>query len=114
MGGSTARTRRGRAPAFIGPIVTLAGPTPPRPERGGRYLTAPYPRFGMTAHDPLLTELDRDQTSESGSLFLKLIADYLAESTSGEGPVSTRLTPEELAARFDEPMPAAGRPLLGG
>ena len=65
----------------------------------------------MTAHDPLLTELDRDQTSESGSLFLKLIADYLAESTRGEGPVSTRLTPEELAARFDEPMPAAGRPL---
>ena len=65
----------------------------------------------MTEHDPLLAELDRDQGRESGALFLDLIARYLAESTSGDAPVATRLSPEVLAERFDEPMPATGKPL---
>ena len=61
--------------------------------------------------DPLLAPLDADQTREAGEQFLDLVARYLAETSRGEGPVSTRLTPEELAARFDEPLPANGRPL---
>jgi glutamate/tyrosine decarboxylase-like PLP-dependent enzyme len=65
----------------------------------------------MTAPDPLLTELDHDITAESGARFLDLVARYLEETAHGQGPVSTRLTPEELDARFNEPMPAAGRSL---
>src|SRR5262245_29595197 len=65
----------------------------------------------MPSPDPLLTELDRDQTLESGRLFLDLIARYLGESSLGETPVSTRFSTEELAARFDEPLPQSGKPL---
>lgn len=61
--------------------------------------------------DPLLSPLDADQTREAGEQFLNLVASYLDETSRGEGPVGTRQTPEELAARFDEPMPAGGRPL---
>jgi glutamate/tyrosine decarboxylase-like PLP-dependent enzyme len=61
--------------------------------------------------DPLLAPLDADQTRAAGEQFLTLVARYLDETARGEGPVGTRHTPEELAARFDEPMPAAGRPL---
>ena len=61
--------------------------------------------------DPLLAPLDADQTREAGAQFLDLVARYLAETSRGEGPVSTRLTPEELAARFAEPLPVSGRPL---
>jgi glutamate/tyrosine decarboxylase-like PLP-dependent enzyme len=61
--------------------------------------------------DPLLAPLDADQTREAGAQFLDLVVRYLAETSSGEGPVSTRLMPEELAARFNEPLPATGRPL---
>lgn len=66
----------------------------------------------MTAPDPLLAELDRDITPEAGARFLDLVARYLAQTSSGEGPVSTRLTPEELDARFNEAMPETGRPLV--
>ena len=61
--------------------------------------------------DPLLAPLDADQTREAGAQFLDLVVRYLAETSRGEGPVSTRLTPEELAARFAEPLPVSGRPL---
>ncbi len=61
--------------------------------------------------DTILTDLDADSTRESGGLFLDLVARYLASTARGEGPVSTSLSPEDLARRFDEPLPREGRPL---
>jgi L-2,4-diaminobutyrate decarboxylase len=40
-----------------------------------------------------------------------VVTDFLAATRDGEGPVSTAHTPEELAARFDEPLPLVGAPL---
>ena len=61
--------------------------------------------------DSILHDIDADSTRESGALFLDLVARYLASTAGGEGPVSTALTPVELARRFDEPLPREGRPL---
>jgi L-2,4-diaminobutyrate decarboxylase len=61
--------------------------------------------------DPLLAPLDADSSHEAGALFLDLVVRYLASTARGEGPVSTSLSPAELDARFDEPMPHHGRPL---
>ena len=61
--------------------------------------------------DTILSALDADSTRESGGLFLDLVARYLASTARGEGPVSTSLSPEDLARRFDEPLPREGRPL---
>ncbi|MDQ3388946.1 MAG: pyridoxal-dependent decarboxylase, partial [Gemmatimonadota bacterium] len=62
-------------------------------------------------HDQLLAELERDARSEAGAGFLELIADYFAETGAGDGPVSSTRSPEEIAARFDEPLPRRGRRL---
>ncbi len=65
----------------------------------------------MPDHDPLLAPLDADASPEAGALFLDLVARYLARTARGEGPVSTALGPEELAARFAGPLPTGGQPL---
>jgi L-2,4-diaminobutyrate decarboxylase len=65
----------------------------------------------MPQPDPLLAPLDADQSRETAGLFVDLIANYLSETAAGEGPVSTRQTPEQLAARFNEPLPRDGRPM---
>ena len=59
----------------------------------------------------ILSELDTDTRAEAAALFTQLAVAYLAETRSGEGPVSTGLAPDEIAARFDEPMPRGGMPL---
>ena len=56
-------------------------------------------------------QLDADSTRESGSLFVDLVARHLEETRTGTGPVSTSLTPEEIARRFDEPLPRKGTTL---
>lgn len=65
----------------------------------------------MPIPDPLLAPLDDDASAETGALFVDLIAGYLAETHAGEGAVSTTRAPADLAARFAEPLPRAGRPL---
>lgn len=50
-------------------------------------------------------------TLEAGGPFLKIAADYFAQTKTGEGPVSTLLDKQTLAARFDEPMPMGIKPL---
>lgn len=59
----------------------------------------------------LLAALEADTTFEAGSPFLKIAADYFQRTRSGEGPVSTRLSKREIAARFDEPIPQGMTPL---
>ena len=62
-------------------------------------------------HSDLHFELDSDSTRDAGSLFVDLVVRHLEETRAGTGPVSTSLTPEELARRFDEPLPRKGRTL---
>jgi L-2,4-diaminobutyrate decarboxylase len=59
----------------------------------------------------LLAELESDMDRAAASLFTSLAADYLADTRTAGGPVSTPRAPAELAARFDESMPLEGRPL---
>ena len=59
----------------------------------------------------ILNEIERDMAREEGERFLHVVADYLARTRTGDGPVSTPHTPAELTARFAEPMPRTGTPL---
>ena len=59
----------------------------------------------------LLAELERDTSPEAAAAFTALAARYFAETRAELGPVSTPHAPAALAARFAEPLPAAGRPL---
>ncbi|MFW6205845.1 MAG: pyridoxal phosphate-dependent decarboxylase family protein, partial [Gemmatimonadota bacterium] len=49
-----------------------------------------------------------DEFRTAGHRLIDDMADYLA--TVDDRPVSTPLAPSELAARFDDPLPRAGRP----
>ncbi len=59
----------------------------------------------------LLAALEADTSFEAGAHFLKIASDYFARTRTGEGPVSTRLSKREIAARFDEPIPMGMTPL---
>lgn len=59
----------------------------------------------------ILDELAADEGTEAGAQFLGIATRYFARVRSGEGQVSTPLSPAEIASRFDEPMPVEGRPL---
>jgi hypothetical protein len=61
--------------------------------------------------DALLAAIEDDTGAAAAGALTRLAVEYFAATRGGEGPVSTALRPEELAARFDEPLPAAGRPL---
>ncbi|MBL8977073.1 MAG: pyridoxal-dependent decarboxylase [Gemmatimonadetes bacterium] len=65
----------------------------------------------MPDRDPLLDALDADATREAGARFLDLVARYLETTGRGDGPVSTAQSPQDIAARFDGPLPAGGAPL---
>ncbi|MCU0255739.1 MAG: pyridoxal-dependent decarboxylase, partial [Vicinamibacterales bacterium] len=66
----------------------------------------------MTPRLPnLLAELELDAGADAAGAFMALVTGYFAETRLGEGPVSTARTPDELAARFREPLPLEGRPL---
>lgn len=59
----------------------------------------------------ILAALEEDLEPHAAHLILDLATAYLALTRSGDGPVSTSLPPRDIADRFDEPMPQAGRPL---
>jgi L-2,4-diaminobutyrate decarboxylase len=61
-------------------------------------------------HD-ILNEIAIDSSRDSGALFLEMVARYLEETRAENGPVSTALSANRVAQRFDEPMPREGRPL---
>ncbi len=65
----------------------------------------------MPPHDPLFDALADDASAEAGASVLALVARYLARATGGEGPVTSLHTADQLAARFDGPLPAGGLPL---
>ena len=55
--------------------------------------------------------LESDSSRESGTLFVELVARYLSETRAEAGPVSTALSVEQIAERFDEAMPRKGKAL---
>lgn len=59
----------------------------------------------------LLAALESDTTLDAAGPFMRIAAEHFATTRTGEGPVSTALTPEAIAARFDEPLPMGMRPL---
>src|SRR5579875_1533923 len=67
------------------------------------------PKQMTTDHPDVLAALERDTGADVAAQFTELAADYLARTRTGEGAVSTRRTPDEIAARFDEPLPRRGR-----
>lgn len=58
-----------------------------------------------------LLALEEDMEADAGRLFVDLVAAYFAATRDGSGRVSTGRSADELAARFAEPLPAAGQPL---
>jgi L-2,4-diaminobutyrate decarboxylase len=65
--------------------------------------------WGMP-HD-ILAQLEADAAGDATRLFHALAVQYLAETRAGDGAVSTPRTAAELAERFREPLPRAGRAL---
>jgi L-2,4-diaminobutyrate decarboxylase len=60
---------------------------------------------------PVFADIERDADASVAEAFARLTAGYFATTRTGEGPVSTGRTPEELERRFEEPLPRSGRPL---
>jgi L-2,4-diaminobutyrate decarboxylase len=59
----------------------------------------------------ILSRLEADADAAVGRAFVALAAEYFARTRNRDGRVSTPHTPAGLAARFDEPLPTAGRDL---
>jgi len=57
------------------------------------------------SHHPVLSDIERDAGLEVAEAFARVVSRYLALTRDGSGPVSTPLTAEDLARRFDEPLP---------
>ena len=64
----------------------------------------------MTFSDPRAA-FAADASAEVASAFAGTILRFLHESAAGELPVAPAATPAQIAQRFDEPLPRAGRPL---
>jgi glutamate/tyrosine decarboxylase-like PLP-dependent enzyme len=57
---------------------------------------------------PILDAIESDADASVGRAFAEVIAGYLADTRDRSSRVSTNLTPEAMAARFDEPLPRDG------
>ncbi|MFN8573178.1 MAG: pyridoxal-dependent decarboxylase [Gemmatimonadaceae bacterium] len=65
----------------------------------------------VTDHDAVLDAFRADASLDAGRQFLELIVRYLDQTSRGEAPVSTRLSAEEVASHFAEPLPTGVQPL---
>jgi L-2,4-diaminobutyrate decarboxylase len=61
--------------------------------------------------EDILAELEADTSLAVGEQFAAVTARYFESTRDGKGQVSTPLSPEELARRFDEDFPRQGRPV---
>ena len=66
--------------------------------------------MGAPLH-PVFADLETDAEAAAAEAFLRLAVDHYAATRSDDARVSTALGPDDLAARFDEPLPATGRSL---
>ena len=58
--------------------------------------------------DDILKSIEDDASPETAAAFIRLATDYLKQTRTGEGPVSSTHAPTVLAARFAEPLPVRG------
>ena len=66
----------------------------------------------MTDPTPaVLEEYEADAGPDAAAAFLRLAVDHYARSAADDARVSTSLSPEEIAALFDEPLPRRGQGL---
>ncbi len=63
------------------------------------------------SNDSLLALFEADTSLAAAQPILALVAQYLADTRSGDGPVSTARSAQEVADRLAGPMPRSGRPL---
>ena len=61
--------------------------------------------------DDVLATLERDASPAAALAVTSLVTRYFESTRLGEGPVSSGAAPNEVAARFDEPMPEQGTEL---
>ena len=61
----------------------------------------------------VLADLEGDARPEAAEAFLRLAVGHYAATASDDARVSTALSPEEIAALFDEPLPRDGGSLDG-
>src|SRR6059058_4633618 len=61
--------------------------------------------------DDILAELEGDTSLDVGQQFAAVTARYLESTRSAKGQVSTPLAADELESRFDEDLPADGKPV---
>ena len=61
--------------------------------------------------DDVMRELERDAAPDAAARVIGLATEYFDVTRRAEGPVSSGVAPNEVEARFDEPMPETGRPL---
>ena len=59
----------------------------------------------------VFSALEEDALAPAAEAFSRIAVDYFARTREGGGRVSTALGPDDLARRFDEPLPREGRPL---
>jgi L-2,4-diaminobutyrate decarboxylase len=57
------------------------------------------------SHHLVLSDIERDSSLEVAEAFARLVSRYFESTRDASGPVSTPLSAEELARRFDEPLP---------
>jgi L-2,4-diaminobutyrate decarboxylase len=67
------------------------------------------PANGSSGPPDILAMIERDCDASVGRAFVAVAADYFEQTRSRDGRVSTAHTPAGLSARFDEPLPRAGR-----
>jgi len=65
----------------------------------------------MSHPHPVFDLLEQDAGRDAAHVFANLASDYLTGTRDGSGPVSTSLTPDEIAERFAEPLPVGARDL---
>ena len=94
------------------PCVTRTRSISPSWRVCSRAAARPPSRPPMTAAEhPVFSWLEDDAQAGAAEGFLQVALSYFAGTRGGEGRVSTPLTADEIARRFDEPLPRGGRPL---
>ena len=59
----------------------------------------------------VLADIEADASADAGAAFARLVSDYLAAHGRAAGRRLDAASPDDLAGRFDEPLPRDGQPL---
>jgi L-2,4-diaminobutyrate decarboxylase len=81
----------------------MTKPSPPHEQ--------PLPSEPADGTHPVFASLEQDTESVAAERFIQIALDYFAGTRDGSGRVSTALGADDIAVRFEEPLPEHGRPL---